>query len=94
MSGPRAESNEGEAMTITRSMKTFAAKALLAGGVALIGLGLASGTAQAFNPQPEPPVKPTAVAVNPANLNKSTKVGFDPQPEPPGRVQVSAPSGA
>jgi hypothetical protein len=59
-------------MITTHDMKKLAGKALLATGVALVALGLASGTAQAFNPQPEPPVKP------------GTAQGFDPQPEPPG----------
>ncbi len=31
------------------------AGALLSGGVAVAGLGLATGTANAFNPQPDPP---------------------------------------
>ena len=31
------------------------AGALLSGGVAVAGLGLATGTANAFNPQPGPP---------------------------------------
>jgi hypothetical protein len=70
--------------------KTFVGKALLSGAVALVGLGLASGTAQAFNPQPDPPGKPVAVAVNPPILDKSATVGFNPQPEPPTRWRVSA----
>jgi hypothetical protein len=70
--------------------KTFVGKALLSAGVALVGLGLASGTAQAFNPQPDPPGKPVAVAVNPPILDKSATVGFNPQPEPPTRWRVSA----
>jgi hypothetical protein len=36
---------------MTFNLKRFAGKALLSGGAALIGFGLASGTAQAFNPQ-------------------------------------------
>jgi hypothetical protein len=70
--------------------KKFVGKALLSAGVALVGLGLASGTAQAFNPQPDPPGKPVAVAVNPPNLSKPATVGFNPQPEPPTRSVVSA----
>jgi hypothetical protein len=47
------------------------AGALLSGGVALSGLGLASGTAYAFDQQPDPPgLHDTAV---------------NPQPESPGR---------
>ena len=33
----------------------FIAGALLSGGVAVAGFGLATGTANAFNPQPDPP---------------------------------------
>jgi hypothetical protein len=40
----------------------MAGKALLAGGIALAALGLASGTANAFNPQPDPPGKPIAAS--------------------------------
>jgi len=72
------------------STKKFVGKALLSGGVGLVGLGLASGTAQAFDPQPDPPGKPVAVAVNPPSLDKSATVGFNPQPEPPTRWRVSA----
>jgi hypothetical protein len=52
-------------MNMAQNMKKFAGKAVLSGGVALIGLGLASGTAQAFNPQPDPPGRQANVAVNP-----------------------------
>jgi hypothetical protein len=37
-------------------MKKIVIGALLSGSVALAGMGLSMGTAQAFNPQPEPPV--------------------------------------
>jgi hypothetical protein len=48
------------------------AGALLSGGIAVAGFGLATGTASAFNPQPDPPGRhlpatqhdPT-IAVNP-----------------------------
>jgi hypothetical protein len=46
--------------------------ALLSGSVALAGMGLSMGTAQAFNPQPDPPGKIR---------------GFDPQPDPPGVIR-------
>lgn len=44
-------------------IKKIAGKALLSGGLALAALGLASGTAHAFNPQPDPPGKPNPVGV-------------------------------
>jgi len=49
---------------MTFTLKRFAGKALLSGGATLIGLGLASGTAQAFNPQPDPPGRQANVVVN------------------------------
>ena len=58
-------------MTTTHNVKELAGKALLSGAAALVALGLASGTAQAFNPQPDPPGKPISA--------------FNPQPEPPGK---------
>ena len=41
-------------MNTNRTLK-FIAGALLSGGVAVAGFGLATGTANAFNPQPDPP---------------------------------------
>jgi hypothetical protein len=55
-------------MSTTRSVKRIIVGALLSGGVVLGGLGLGMGTANAFNPQPDPP---------------GVIRGFDPQPEPP-----------
>ena len=46
-------------MISTHNIKKVAGAALLSGAFSLAGLGLASGTAQAFNPQPEPPTKPS-----------------------------------
>jgi hypothetical protein len=47
---------------------------------ALVALGLASGTAQAFNPQPDPPGKVApSQKLNPGEIH-----GFNPQPDPPG----------
>jgi hypothetical protein len=61
-------------------MKRIIIGALLSGSVALAGLGLSMGTAQAFNPQPEPPGKVASQQhVNPGEIN-----GFNPQPDPPG----------
>jgi hypothetical protein len=67
-------------MMSTHSVKRIVVGALLSGSVALAGLGLSMGTAQAFNPQPDPPGK-VAVAqrVNPGEIH-----GFNPQPDPPG----------
>jgi hypothetical protein len=47
------------------TLKKAAAKAVLSGAVALVGLGLASGTAHAFDPQPDPPTNPRVTSVNP-----------------------------
>ncbi|WP_156752483.1 hypothetical protein [Mycobacterium sp. ACS1612] len=46
-------------------MKKTTAKVLMTGAVAMAGLGLASGTAHAFDPQPDPPSNPRVTAVNP-----------------------------
>ncbi len=40
-------------MMTTDNIKKMAGKALLSGSLGLVGLGLASGTAHAFNPQPD-----------------------------------------
>ena len=44
-------------MSTTHRVKRTIVGALLSGSVALAGLGLGMGTAQAFNPQPDPPGK-------------------------------------
>ena len=44
-------------MITAHTMKRMAGKALLSAAVALAELGMASGTANAFNPQPDPPGK-------------------------------------
>jgi hypothetical protein len=54
--GPTA--TKGSTMITTHNIKRMGGKALLSGGVALAALGLTSGTAHAFNPQPDPPGKP------------------------------------
>lgn len=72
---------------MTSNMKKMAGKVVLSGGLALAALGLASGTASAFNPQPDPPGKP--VASNPVT-NPGTMKGFNPQPEPPTQVRIGA----
>ena len=43
-------------MSTTHRVKRTIVGALLSGSVALAGLGLGMGTAQAFNPQPDPPL--------------------------------------
>jgi hypothetical protein len=45
-------------MSTAHNMKRIVVGALLAGSVALAGLGLSMGTAHAFNPQPDPPGLP------------------------------------
>ena len=65
-------------------MKRIIVGALLSGSVALAGLGLSTGTAHAFDPQPDPPGK---VAVQ-QKVNPGEIRGFDPQPEPPVRSAV------
>jgi hypothetical protein len=40
-------------MSTTHNVKRIIVSALLSGSVALAGLGLSMGTAQAFNPQPD-----------------------------------------
>jgi hypothetical protein len=75
-------------MITTHEMKKMVGKAVLTGGVALVGLGLATGTAQAFNPQPDPPGKPIAIAVNPPDASRVGIIAVNPQPERPDRSQV------
>jgi hypothetical protein len=70
-------------MSTTHNMKRIIVGALLAGSVALAGLTLSMGTAQAFDPQPDPPGKVAAThRVNPGEIR-----GFDPQPDPPGVIR-------
>jgi len=91
------QATKGNAVITTRNMKTMAGKAILAGAAALIGLGLASGTAQAFDPQPDPPGKPSdrsIIAVNPADSRTGGTVAFNPQPEPPVRSHIAVGGGA
>ncbi|MHA7664172.1 hypothetical protein [Mycolicibacterium sp. HS_4_1] len=70
-------------MLSIHNIKKVAGTALLSGGLALVGFGLASGTAQAFNPQPEPPGKPVNVSVTPRISSPGAIRGFNPTPEPP-----------
>jgi hypothetical protein len=62
---------------MTHNMKKMAAKALLTSAAALAGLGLASGTAHAFDPQPDPPSNPRVTSVNPQKsfADGSVRVG-------------------
>jgi hypothetical protein len=70
-------------MSTTHNMKRIIVGALLSGSVAIAGLGLSMGTAQAFNPQPDPLGKvATPHRVNPGEIR-----GFDPQPDPPGVIR-------
>jgi len=70
-------------------MKRIIVGALLSGSVALAGLGLGMGTAQAFDPQPDAPgkVAPTH-RLNPGEIH-----GFNPQPDPPGLPASAAQRG-
>jgi hypothetical protein len=70
-------------------MKRIIVGALLSGSVALAGLGLSMGTAQAFDPQPDPPgkVAPTH-RLSPGEIH-----GFNPQPDPPGLPASAAQRG-
>jgi hypothetical protein len=70
-------------------MKRIIVGALLSGSVALAGLGLGMGTAQAFDPQQDPPgkVAPTH-RLNPGEIH-----GFNPQPDPPGLPASAAQRG-
>jgi hypothetical protein len=49
-------------MSTTHNVKRIIVGALLSGSVALAGVGLSMGTAQAFDPQPDPPGLPASVA--------------------------------
>ena len=60
-------------------MKRIIIGGLLSGSIALAGLGLSMGTAQAFNPQPDPPGKSASSPIT----NPGVIRGFDPQPDPP-----------
>src|ERR1700694_3551577 len=67
-------------MSTNHNVMRIIAGALLSGSVALAGLGLSMGTAQAFNPQPDPPGKVApAQKLNPGEIH-----GFNPQTDPPG----------
>ncbi|MUL76435.1 hypothetical protein [Mycolicibacterium sp. CBMA 226] len=48
-------------MNAAYNVKKLIVGTLLSGGIGLAGLGLSAGTAQAFNPQPEPPGRPAVV---------------------------------
>ena len=78
-------------MSTTHTVERIIVGALLAGSVALAGLGLSMGTAQAFDPQPEPPGTIRGFDPQPdppfsapsSRLNPGVIRGFNPQPEPP-----------
>jgi hypothetical protein len=67
-------------MITTKNVKRIIAGAVLSGGVAMVALAMSTGTASAFNPQPDPPGK---VAYQ-QHLNPGEIHGFNPQPDPPG----------
>jgi hypothetical protein len=66
-------------------MKKILFGTLLSAGIALAALGLSTGTAQAFDPQPDPPGETTSAP----RLNPGVMRGFNPQPEPPTGRQLS-----
>jgi hypothetical protein len=72
-------------MSTTDNVKRIIIGSLLSGTIALAGLGLSMGTAQAFNPQPDPPGKIRGFdpQPDPPALNPGVIRGFNPQPEPP-----------
>jgi hypothetical protein len=78
-------------MSTTQNVKRIIVGALLSASVALAGFGLSMGTAQAFDPQPEPPGKIRGFDPQPdppfsapsSRLNPGVIRGFNPQPEPP-----------
>ena len=75
-------------MTRTERLSRAFTAAVLSGGLAIAGFGIAAGVAQltgdttitAFNPQPEPPTRP-------GRIDPGGRVGFDPQPDPPGSTR-------
>jgi hypothetical protein len=76
-------------MSTTHNVKRIIVGALLSGSVALAGLGLSMGTAQAFDPQPDPPGK-----VAPSHrLSLGEIHGFNPQADPPGLPASAAQRG-
>ena len=76
-------------MGTTHNVKRIIVGALLSGSVALAGMGLSMGTAQAFDPQPDPPGQiASSHRLNPAEIH-----GFNPQPEPPVRVAPATKQG-
>ena len=54
-------------MNTTDDMKKMAAKVVVSGSLALAAMGLASGTAHAWNPQPDPPRNPNNSYSDPNN---------------------------
>jgi hypothetical protein len=78
-------------MSATYNVKRIIVGALLSGSGALAGFGLGMGTAQAFDPQPEPPgtirgfdpQPDPPFSVPSSRLNPGVIRGFNPQPEPP-----------
>jgi hypothetical protein len=72
-------------MNTKRTLKLLAG-ALLSGGIVVAGLGLATGTANAFNPQPDPPGRHISI------FQRGPITAFNPQPDPPGRHLPHLPS--
>ena len=71
---------------MSHTVKKIAGQALLSAGLALAALGLASGTANAFDPQPDPPANPkvTEVKQKPSQADAPLNTG---------RVRLSSSTG-
>lgn len=81
---------KGNDMITSYTIKTTAAKALLTGSLALIGVGLASGNASAFNPQPEPPTAPSTVSAPSEFVGPIPVRGVHPAPVVPSKPSTQS----
>jgi hypothetical protein len=82
-------------MSTTHNVKRVIAGALLSLGFAVAGSPLTAGTAHAFDPQPDPPAKPTTSSVNPAErLNLPSRTSLvQPSDSVAGRVGSAGSTG-
>ena len=85
-------------MNHTHHLTRMIAGALLSGGVALTGLGLATahaspaiyGPIPAGQPQPDPPGRPISASHDQPE-SPIVRIGAQPQPDPPGRPITAIP---